>query len=246
MRYVVPLVLLFFFSLPVAAQTPASFQDVAFARGSAELVAGARLEPAHVLDLAPGHCVRLVSGDGAALLIQGPARARVGGPGTETPLAVESGQGVFIANARGASIRLGDRVLEVWGGAVAFEVGSTVRGVPISGRARLAGALLGPAVPGDEDLLGLVDGCVPPRAELLVPLGDPASVVADASRRRAEGDQSGGDADTAEGGATCVDSPDSASATDPSQGSEGGVDPDARREAGRLRVILSVPVRRSR
>ena len=77
---------------------------------------------------------------------------------------------------------------------------------------------------------------------MVVRLGDPAELVEQTTAAGARGGEGGDEGTTTEGGATCVDSADSSSATDPSQGSDTGVDPDARRdEPGRVRIRIILP-----
>jgi hypothetical protein len=230
---------------PAVSGLPAGALDVAYAAGVPGLAAGGRVEPGGALELPAGGCLRLVAADRAALTLCGPARARVeaAGDGRVTVL-VDSGRGVLLADAPGAAISVAGRALVVEAGSAAFDSAAAQAAWLLAGRGSLDGAALAAAPAEAPADLRRPTLCSPPRPSISIRLGEPSAVIAAAAeRRRSREREDDSTSSSAESSATCVDSADSSSATDPSQGGEGGVDPDARRDAGRVRIVVDVPWR---
>lgn len=219
--------------------------EVAWAGGDVGLEPGAQLAVGDTIEVDGGGCVRLWAAPGAAVVVTGPARLAVvaaAGRPEAVGLEVLRGRGVMTATGAAAAIRVVGRRLVVRGGAVAFDASGEGRLWRLSGEVRLDGRPLEGEAPAPPELrrAGL---CSPPRPVIEVSLGEPAAVVASLEQRQATEAEEDSATATAEGGATCVDSADSSAASDPTQGGEGGVDPDARRDNGRVRVLIHLPSR---
>jgi hypothetical protein len=156
---------------------------------------------------------------------------------------MESGRGVLYADGEGTMVSLGERALTIREGAAAFEAGGEPQAWLLAGEGMLDGRPLSDAPAEMVAALSRPDLCAPSTPSLRVRLGDPGILETAAVARARDADGAGGESATAEGGATCVDSADTSSATDPSQGADGGIDPDARRDIGRLRIRIRVPRR---
>lgn len=221
---------------------PAQSLEIAHS-GGAELAAGQTIELGRPLSIGEDACLSLVAGDHASLSLTGPAEIHGEGRDRVMELAISSGRGVLLVDATGATIHLGDHVVSIRNGALAFDVSASTQVWLLEGEGRLDGAALELA-PNEAPLeLARGDLCLPPRPRISIPLGDPGELLADLDRTRNEESQTSGGGATAESGATCVDSSESSAATDPNQGMDSGIDPDARRNEGQIRLIVTVPRR---
>lgn len=230
--------------LPPVIGLPGTSLDVAFVESVNGLQPGDRLEPSRSVLIPEGGCLRLVAGLSAAVSLCGPTRAELSTRERRLIVSVSSGRGLLSADADGGAIAVAGHHVEVRGGTVSFETGGAPLATLVSGEvARIDGEALdvNAAGPDASELLSS-SFCAPPLTAISIALGDPAGLTSETSQARAQGGEGGDEAATAEGGATCVDSADSSAATDPNQGTDGGIDPDARRnEPGRLRLTIRLP-----
>ena len=94
------------------------------------------------LSIGEDACLSLVAGDHASLSLTGPAEIHGEGRGRVMELAISSGRGVLLVDATGATIHLGDHVVSIRNGALAFDVSASTQVWLLEGEGRLDGAAL--------------------------------------------------------------------------------------------------------
>lgn len=222
---------------------PVQSLEIVYHTGVSGLAAGQTVELGRPLSIGEDACLSLVAGDQASLSLTGPAEIHGERRDRVVELAISSGRGVLLVDATGATIHLGDHVVSIRNGALAFDLSASTQVWLLEGEGRLDGAPLELAPNEAPRELARGDLCLPPRPRISISLGEPGELLADLDRARNEESQTSGGGATAESGATCVDSSESSAATDPNQGMDSGIDPDARRNQGQIRLIVTVPRR---
>ncbi len=219
---------------------------VAYVHGSAGLTAGEQIpSEGRTIELPDDGCIRLLAGESAGLAICGAARFRIEARQERFVVSIESGRGLFTSASSG-SITVSNRRLALESGIVYFDTSASPVALLISGEgATFDGQAVEVAQEeGPARELRSPWWCAPPRPTLAVSLGDPSDIIEQSERARNQRDEGSSEDNTAEGGATCVDSADSASASDPNSTDGGQIDPDVRRDqSGRLRLIVRIPRR---
>lgn len=232
--------------LPSVSGVPGEHLDVSFVRAVDGVERGESLRPGRELALSDGSCLRLVAESAASFGFSGPSRLALRERSGRVVVAVEAGRGVVAVGEEAAALEIGSRTLVLREAVVTFDTTSAPAATLVTGEAAaLDGAPLA-AVETREDAVAAellaADWCSPPRPRLALSLGDPESLMADVEQTRRAAASSDDEGATAESGATCVDSADSASASSPNTGDGVVIDPDVRQEnAGTLRLTIRVP-----
>ncbi len=218
--------------------------DVVWSQGVEGITSGEGLEAPRRVDVSGDGCLRVLVGDAATLSLCGAAHLDI--VDDAPSLAIRGGRGALWVVDHALTVMLDGRALRLQRGIAVFDTSRASPVILVAGTGSFDGQPL--QVMSRENTRELLDEahrCGPQRPQLNVPLGEPAAIAEAVEVARTQEADDEGENASAEGGATCIDSADSASATDPTQGPDSGIDPDARRdEEGILRIRIRLPTSR--